>query len=141
MADLPLPPWRLNLLRVAYAILAIGLGIEVWPLLPHAVQGFALSRSVVTCMLAAIGLVAVLGLRYPLAMLPLVLFEMAWKVLWLGTVALPRYLAGQFDAATAETTFECALIALFPLLLPWGYLVANFVTRPGDPWRRRPTLH
>jgi hypothetical protein len=137
----PLPPWRLNLLRAAYAILAVGLGVEVWPLIPHAVQGFPLMRGVVTCMLAALGLLAVLGLRYPLAMLPLLLFELAWKLVWLGAVALPGYVAGRIDAATAETAFECSLIAIFLPLLPWDYLVANFVARAGDPWRQRPTGH
>lgn len=141
MTSPSLPPWRLNLLRVAYAILAAGLGVEVWPLIPHAVQEFPLMRGVVTCMLAALGLLAVLGLRYPLAMLPLLMFEMTWKLIWLGAVALPRFRGGQFDASTAQTTFECSLIAIFLLLLPWDYLFANFLARTGEPWRRPPTLH
>ena len=87
MTDVPL--WRLYLLRTTYLIVATGLGVEVWPGIVHHVRPWQLMQGVVSCVLGAVGLLAVLGLRYPLQMIPLLLFELAWKSIWLGVVALP----------------------------------------------------
>jgi len=34
-------------------------------------------------------LLAFLGLRYPVRMLPILLLEVNWKLIWIGTVAIP----------------------------------------------------
>ena len=39
-------------------------------------------EGVETCMLVALSLLAVLGLRYPMKMLPILLFEIGWKFIW-----------------------------------------------------------
>jgi hypothetical protein len=38
-------------------------------------------RGVVRSVLAAVSLLAVLGIRYPLKMLPLLFFELVWKTI------------------------------------------------------------
>lgn len=68
-------------------------------------------NSVVAAMLGGLSLLAVLGLRYPLQMLPILLFELAWKAIWLTMVALPLWTAGQLDARTTSTVVDC--------LMPW----------------------
>ena len=57
---------------------------------------------VVTSMLVAMSVLALLGLRYPVQMLPILLFEAAWKVFWLTAVALPLWLNHQMDRAAAS---------------------------------------
>jgi hypothetical protein len=42
-------------------------------------------------------------------MLPILLFESAWKLLWLGAVAAPLWIAGDMDAATSEVAGAGAL--------------------------------
>ena len=51
--------------------------------------GPARDGAVVTCLLTAMSLLAFFGLRYPVRMLPILLLEINWKLIWIGTVAIP----------------------------------------------------
>jgi hypothetical protein len=126
---------RLYLLRLAYLILVVGIGVEFWPgLIQHGAE-WPVMRSTVFSMLAALSILAAFGLRYPLAMLPALFFEILWKALWLTLVALPKWLAGKMDAATMESVFACALIVIVVPLIPWRYAAASYLMKPGDRWR------
>ena len=63
--------FRLNLLRVFYAVLFFGLGTFIWPEVIQHTNSFAIAYGVRFSLLAGLGALAGLGLRYPLQMLPL----------------------------------------------------------------------
>ena len=132
-ADIAL--WRLYALRSGYLLMAVGLGLTIWPGIIHHDRPWTLAGGVVHCMLAAMGSLAVLGLRYPLAMLPLLIFELAWKTIWLLVVALPLVSAHTMDADTAETMNECLLVVVIAAVIPWDQAARNFVLTTGDRWR------
>lgn len=134
MTDLPL--WRLYLMRALYLLIFVGLAIQMWPLLVNHRADWPLMNSVVCSMLVALSLMAALGVRYPVQMLPILLFELLWKTIWVVVIALPRWQAGQMDAATSETLFACLMgVVLVPIAVPWDYVWANYVKKPGDRWR------
>jgi hypothetical protein len=81
-------------------------------------------------------LLALLGLRYPLRLLPVLLFESLWKVLWLSVVALPKAASDSLDAATRETLVSCSLVVVIIAVIPWRYVWDRLGRTPGDPWRR-----
>lgn len=81
---------RLNIMRFGYAFMGVGLVIVKWPLLLDA-PSLPVMEGVVTCLLTAMSLLAFLGLRYPVGMLPILLFEVAWKLIWIGTVGIPTW--------------------------------------------------
>lgn len=81
-------------------------------------------------------LLALLGLRHPARMLPILLFEVAWKAIWITVVALPHLIAGDLDTATREILVDCSLIVVIAAVIPWRHAWARCVTTPGDPWRR-----
>lgn len=122
---------RLYALRAGYLLLVVGLGLVIWPrILGH--EPWPLMFGVVQCMLAAISALAVLGLRYPLQLLPLLFFELAWKAIWLSAVALPLWLAGEMDPNTLSTVYECLVVVVFIVVIPWRYVFDNYVARPAD---------
>ena len=123
MTDVPL--WRLYLLRAAYLIGAVGLGLTVWPKILHGAPIINLHQGVVRAMLAALALLCVLGLRNPLRMLPLLFFELAWKAIWLGAVAYPAWAGGRMDADTLETAKEALPVVIVLFLIPWRYVVSS----------------
>jgi hypothetical protein len=79
---------------------------------------------------------AAVGIRYPLQMLPVLLFEIVWKSIWLIAVALPLWSANQIDARAWETVSDCLFGAILIPLIPWRYVVSQYVTKPGDRWTR-----
>lgn len=80
-------------------------------------------------------LLTFLGLRYPVKLLPLLLFESAWKLLWLFLVALPRAITGHLDAATTDTLVSCSLVVVILAVTPWRYVWRNYLRATGDRWR------
>ena len=125
---------RLHLMRAGYLLMGVGLVIVKWPLLPDA-DALPLYEGVTLCLLTAMSLLAFLGLRYPVKLLPLLLFESAWKLLWLALVALPRAAEGNLDAATADIAFNCYFVVLILAVTPWRYVWRNYVRATGDRWR------
>jgi hypothetical protein len=60
-------------------------------------------------------------------MLPVILFDIVWKALWVGIVALPLVLRGEVTSGVAETLFACAWVLPFVVIVPWGYVVRNYL--------------
>jgi hypothetical protein len=128
---------RLHLLRATYLLMVVGLGTTIWPLLLGAPEAAEHFRGVTWCLLGTVALLALLGLRYPLKMLPLLLFELVWKVTWLVTIGLPLRSAGQLEGMFRETWSANLLgLVIFPLAIPWGYVIRTYVRAPGDRWTR-----
>lgn len=92
-------------------------------------------EGVVTCLLTAMSLLAFLGLRYPAQMLPILLFEVTWKLIWIGTVAIPHLMAGDMNAATREVLINCSFVVFIIAVIPWRYARRRYVRTPGDAWR------
>jgi hypothetical protein len=90
-------------------------------------------------MFVALSLLALVGLRYPLAMLPVLLFEAAWKVIWLTVVALPLWTSGRVDEATRQSTYECLGVLFVLLVIPWRHVIARYAAQRGDRWRPHPS--
>ena len=132
-------PLRLWTMRFMYLVMAAGIGLTIWPLILGHGPDVPRMTGVAWALLGTIGLLALLGLRYPLRMLPLLLVELTWKIVWLAAFALPRWLDGTLDQAIRTTIFETSLGAVLLLVIPWRYVWANYVVRPSDPWTfRRP---
>jgi hypothetical protein len=127
--------FRLYLLRALYLLIIVGLGIEVWPGVIHHEKPWELMEGVVQCMLTAFSALSVLGLRYPLQMLPLLLWELVWKSIWLIVVALPLWSSGQMDESTWATASACLLVVIVPFAIPWRFVFAHYVKNRGDRWR------
>ena len=126
---------RLYALRAGYLLMGVGLAVTKWPSFVQDGRSWPLMEGVVTCMLAAMSILAFVGLRYPVRMLPLLLFEVAWKLIWLAVVALPLWTAGRMDQATWDVAFACLFVVVILAVVPWRHVVAHYATGHGDPWR------
>lgn len=127
------PLWRLYVLRATYLLLVVGLGQMI---LPGLIGHEPMSRGVIPSLLGGIWLLAILGLRYPLQMLPLLMFEFAWKAIWLFDYGLPQWFAGQAPPTFADDfTAITAGVILMPIVIPWTYVYRHYIRKGGARWR------
>ena len=112
------------------------LALTKWPLIVSHVGPWPLFEGVETCMLVALSLLSLLGLRYPIRMLPILLFEIGWKLIWLGVIAVPLLAGGDIDPATLNVFYACFWVLIVIAVLPWRYVVGQYAMTKGDPWRR-----
>jgi hypothetical protein len=135
------PTLRVYLLRAMYLFTVVGLAIEKLPALLHPAN-LSPGDSVVLSVLGATALLAVLGIRYPIKMLPLLFFEFVWKSIWILVFGLPRLLSGGLDPNISfggtETLVACLVgVVLVPLVMPWGYVLRHYLKAPGDRWGKQ----
>lgn len=125
---------RLYVLRAAYLLLVAGLGTMI---VPSLLRHDPMARGVIPSLLGGVWLLAFLGIRHPLRMLPLLLFEFAWKAIWLLAFGLPQRSSGLMPPTFADD-FQAILagVILMPIVIPWGYVWRHYVLGPGDRWRR-----
>ena len=124
---------RLYVLRATYLLLVIGLGAMIVPLL---FSHEPMARGVITSLLGAVWLLAFVGLRYPLQMLPLLMFEFVWKTIWMVAFGLPQWSSGQLPPTfAADFKAIAAGVILMPIVIPWGYVYRHYVKQQANRWR------
>jgi hypothetical protein len=123
---------RLYLMRFAYLLNFVLLGLDVWRELVmhegawHPLKGVAFS------FWAALSALSGLGLRYPLKMLPLLLLQLLYKSIWLTAVWLPLRSAGRSTDLTRAMVIG---VVVDLVVIPWPYVLATYVKQRGDRWR------
>jgi len=127
------PLARLYALRATYLLLVAGLGATVMPaILDHE----PLARGIIPSLLSGVWLLAFIGLKHPLAMLPLLMFEFAWKSVWLLAFGFAQWQSGRQPTTFGDDVFAVAMgVILMPIVIPWGYVWRRYVKQPGDRWR------
>jgi hypothetical protein len=132
MNEVPLA--RLYVLRAMYLFIVVGLAVFLWPGIIDPAKHWTVVEGQATCMLAAFSLMCVIGLRYPLQMLPVLLWETVWKTMWLAIVPLPQWLAGHLDEQLKPSVFACGMVVLVYLAVPWPYVFRHYVAAGGARW-------
>lgn len=129
--------FRLYLLRAGYLVIAAGLALTIWPGIVRPPENLSHVGAVVRSVLGAVSLLAVLGIRYPLKLLPLLFFELLWKTIWVLAFGLRLWSAGELGQGAKETLSDCIFgIVLVLLVTPWGYVFRHYLKAPGDRWAR-----
>ena len=121
-------PIHIYLLRLVYILMFFVLGKDTWThIFTH--QGpWDPTSAVAWCVWTAFATLAGLGIIRPLKMLPILLLEIFYKVLWLIVVAYPLWSNGKLEGSPAEGTTSAFLWVPLPIVaVPWGYVFANYI--------------
>ena len=128
---------RLYVLRIGYLVMGGGLAIVKWPAFITHDGPWPLWDGVVQCLLVAMSVLALLGLKYPVKMLPILLFESLWKLTWLAVIALPQLTGDGMNTATTEVFNKNLWVVVILAVIPWGYVARQYLAAPGDRWRSK----
>jgi len=124
---------RINiyLLRLLFVLMFFVLGRETWThILTH--RGpWEPYDAVAWCVWTAFATLAGVGIIRPLKLLPIVLLEIFYKLLWLILVAYPLWSSGTLAGSSAQDTTSKFLWVILPIVaVPWGYVFANYIRNP-----------
>ncbi|MEW7278935.1 hypothetical protein ABW636_10105 [Aquimarina sp. 2201CG1-2-11] len=118
----------LYFLRAMYLLIAAGLILTIWPEIIVPTQRLANEDTVIQSLLGALALLAALGIRFPIKMLPILIFELIWKLIWVFGFALPTWLNHGLDTYAKETLFACLIgVILVPIVIPWRYVYNHYI--------------
>ena len=130
------PFWQINLLRILYLLIALAMGSVIWQQVLFESAGWPLERGLAKSMLAALALLCLWGVRYPLQMLPLMLFELAWKTVWILLIALPAWNSGAMTKGIEALFYECIGVVVIYVAIPWRFAFVRYFSQPMEPWRK-----
>lgn len=121
-------PIHIYLLRLLYILMFFVLGRETWTQIFTHRGPWDPFQSVAWCVWTGFATVAGLGIFRPLKMLPIVLLEIFYKVLWLGVVAYPLWRNGTLWGSTTGNIAGSFLWVVLPIVaVPWGYAFRSYV--------------
>ena len=131
---------RLLVLRGFYLLILLGVGSRALPALFLTPAPLDPLDAVAYSFWAALALLAGLGIRYPLQMLPILLIQLLYKSLWIAAVAIPAWLDGRTPAT--ELTMVMLVGAFADLvIIPWRHVYAHYLRKPAESWSfRRPAI-
>jgi hypothetical protein len=121
-------PINIYLLRLIYLLILVFVGSDSWrSIITH--QGpWDHVRAVAFCVWASYSTLSVLGLIHPLKMLPIMIFVIGYKLLWLIVVAYPLWRADALAGSPAEEmTYVFLWVPLLIIAVPWKYVFQNYV--------------
>ena len=132
-SDREITSWRLHVLR-AIALFFVVSGFFSYPeMLIHA---SATDRGMIKAFLTGLWLMSFLAVRFPLKMLPLFLFEFAWKTVWLLVFGLPQWITGVGSPRLSQDLLEIGSPPiLLAFVIPWGYVWRHYIKHPSERWR------
>ncbi len=126
-------PINIYAMRSVYLLMVIFLGSDVWAHIFSYSEPWAPSDAMDWSVWAAFSLFALLGLFKTVEMIPILLLEVVYKLIWLVLVAVPLWKVGDLNGATTDgMIFPFALVCLPILAMPWGYVFKRYIYSWSD---------
>jgi len=121
-------PIQIFAMRVGYVLVFVTVGNVAWSRILQHEGGWDPLVAAALSMWAGSSVLSVFGLIHPLKWLPLVLFEIAYKSIWLVIVAYPLWSSDQLAGSPAEAMTYAFLWVVVPVVaMPWGYVLRAYV--------------
>jgi hypothetical protein len=78
----------------------------------------------------ALSVMAIIGIIYPVKMLPLLLLQLLYKSFWLTAVGIPLWSLGNLGNAEELFMANAIGVVLDVLVIPWVFVAKKYFTKP-----------
>jgi hypothetical protein len=121
-------PVNIYLMRVLFMLMFFVLGQDVWGTIFSHTGSWEPNDAMAWCVWAAFSSMALIGIFRTVQMIPLLLLEIFYKLLWLALVALPLWQTDTLAGSQAQGMVYAFLWVLLPILaVPWDYVVQVYI--------------
>ncbi|MBI2730002.1 MAG: hypothetical protein HYX40_04500 [Sphingobacteriales bacterium] len=121
---------RINIyvMRVFFFLMFFFMGFSSWSHILTHKGSWEPTNAVAWCTWAAYSFLSLFGIYHTLRMLPIMLFMVFYKSLWLIVVAYPLWAANQLKGSAAEELTNIFIWVLIPLaFIPWKYVFKKYI--------------
>ncbi len=121
------PAWRQHVLRIAFFLGFIGLAIDNWSIILFPGEQMDPWTGVAVSFYAAFSLLCLMGVRFPLKFLPLLLIQLIYKTCWMIGTYLPAYQTQSIDEGLGSWFWVMVPgIVIDLLVIPWYYVYREY---------------
>ena len=124
-------PINIYLLRLLYFLMVFFVARDSWTAIINHEGPWDRFRAMSVCVWAAYTTLALFGLFHPLRWLPIMIFMIFYKSLWLVIVAYPLWREGALAGSPAEQmTYSFLGVPFATIAVPWKYVFETYVYKP-----------
>ena len=120
-------PINIYLLRALYGLMAVFVATSAWSTILRHEGPWDPYRVLAHSVWAIYPTLAILGVVHPLRMLPIMLFTIGYKVLWLVAFAYPLWRAGALTGPALEIANSFIGVPVAILIVPWSHVWRTYV--------------
>lgn len=122
-------PWRQHVMRVLFFLNFISLAPDNWSIIFLGQEKLEPMTGVAISFYAALSLLCILGMRFPLRFTSLLLLQLFYKIAWLIGVYLPAYNLNSINENLESWFWVMAPGILIDLLvIPWDYVYQQYLS-------------
>ena len=122
------PRLNIYLLRLLFTLMFLFVTYGSWNYILNHTGPWNSVNAAAWCMWGAYSLISFIGILRPLKMLPIVLFEIIYKIAWLIIVAYPLWVSNELIGSSAEGMTRDFMWVIFPILaMPWRYFFRTYL--------------
>ena len=122
------PRINIYLLRLLFTLMFFFLTYDSWNHILTHTGPWDSANAAAWCMWGSYSVISFIGMVRPLKMLPIVLFEIIYKVAWLFVVAYPLWVEDKLFGSSAEGMTRVFVWVVFPIVaMPWRYFFRTFI--------------
>jgi hypothetical protein len=123
-----IPRIKVYVIRLFFVLIFVFLGMDSWTAIINHQGPWKPLSGVAFSVWASYSMLSFLGIFHTLKMLPIMLFMIFYKTLWLIIVAYPLWVAGQLAGSDAEEMTMVFVWVIVPVVfMPWRYVFRTYV--------------
>jgi len=122
------PRINIYLLRLLFFLMFLFVTYDSWTHIINHSGPWDNVNAAAWCMWGSYSAISFIGILRPLKMLPIVLFEILYKTVWLVIVAYPLWVKNELIGSPSEGMTRVFLWVVLPIVaMPWGYFFKTYI--------------